>query len=86
MAINSDGMVICDLGDDSESKVRRRSRTSDDQVQGSMLEQRWQHLWVEGKKTPGVVNDRNPLENPPDWFNLPRFTKAQKVAKKYYFR
>ena len=53
---------------------------------GSKLEDRWTNLWTIGKQTPGVVPDRNPLENPPEWFDLERFTKAQQLAKKYYLR
>lgn len=85
--VNNDTMIVCDLNDDDEDdKVKSSSGDVDDQFYGEMLEERWQNLWIEGKKTPGVVDNRNPLENPPDWFDLKRFTKAQKLAKKYYFR
>lgn len=87
MSFNHEGMVVCDLSDEtSDREERRSSRTNEDEYYGEMLEQRWQSLWSDGKRTPGVVSGRNPLDNLPDWFDLERFTKAQKLAKKYYFR
>lgn len=78
MAIDDEDMVVCDLNDETDH--------SEVEVYSPKLETRWQNLWTEGKRIPGVVPDCNPLENPPAWFDLERFTKAQKLAKKYYFR
>lgn len=48
------------------------------------LEQKWRLLCTAGKRTPGVCKEYNPLENIPKWFDLERFTNAQKLSKKYF--
>jgi len=50
------------------------------------LELRWQQLTTIGLTTPGVVKERNPLLNPPDWYDPIRYKKAQQMAKKYFLR
>lgn len=69
-----------------ENLLKKKTTSEGFRYYGPKLEERWTYLWTTGKQTPGVVPDRNPLENPPEWFDLDRFTKAQKLAKKYYLR
>ena len=57
-----------------------------DSVYSAHLEEKWHRLATDGKRTPGVVKEFNPLENVPEWFNLERFTNAQRLGKKYFLR
>ena len=55
-------------------------------VYSEHLEEKWTRLATLGKQTPGVIKEFNPLENVPEWFDLERFTNAQKLGKKYFLR
>ena len=50
------------------------------------LERKWLSLTTEGVITPGVVKERNPLMNPPDWYDADRYAKAQHLGKRYFLR
>lgn len=52
----------------------------------SRVSKRWEYLSKVGKKSPGVIGDRCPVDYPPDWFDFERFRDAQKLAKAYFFR
>lgn len=55
-------------------------------LKNDSMEQKWTLLATVGKQTKGVIEEFNPLENPPDWFDLDRYLKAQKLAKRYLVR
>jgi hypothetical protein len=62
------------LAMDEENEIRQK------------LEKKWKELTTIGLTTPGVIKERNPLLNPPDWYDPIRYKKAQQMAKKYFLR
>jgi hypothetical protein len=62
------------LAMDEENEIRQK------------LEKKWEELTTIGLTTPGVIKERNPLLNPPDWYDPIRYKKAQQMAKKYFLR
>lgn len=64
----------------SEDKLNIQSPDDD------LMEQKWTLLSTVGKQTRGVIEERNPLENPPEWFDLDRYLSAQKLARKHFLR
>lgn len=50
------------------------------------LEKKWKLLEDEAPRIKGPITHFNPLLEPPDWYDVERFKRSQKLARKYFLR
>ncbi|XP_046918393.2 LOW QUALITY PROTEIN: uncharacterized protein LOC124498650 [Dermatophagoides farinae] len=48
------------------------------------LEKKWKLLGDEAPRIKGPITHFNPLLEPPDWYDVERFKRSQKLARKYF--